>query len=217
MLFRSGDPSSAMLEVLDGEQNKSFRDHYIELPLDLSDCLFIATANTLDTVPRPLIDRMEIISINSYTRNEKLSIAKNHLVAKQLKKHGLAKKQLKFADSAIFELIDYYTREAGVRSLERAIASVCRKITRKIVEGEKKGITVDAKEINVLLGARKFKDDSMSRVSQTGVVNGLAWTSMGGEILQVEVAAVEGTGKIELTGSLGDVMKIGRASCRETV
>jgi len=202
-----GDPASALLEVLDSEQNKAFRDHFIELPVDLSDCMFIATANTTDTVPKPLLDRMEIIHITSYTRNEKHTIAKNHLVYKQAKKHGLSKKNFKITDDALYEMIDYYTREAGVRNLEREIANVCRKSVKKILKGGKKSITVNIPVLTELLGHRKFKDDSYSRENEIGVVNGLAWTAMGGEILQVEIAASEGTGKIELTGSLGDVMK----------
>ena len=196
-----------MLEVLDSEQNKSFRDHYIELPLDLSDCLFIATANTTDTIPRALLDRMEVINITSYTRNEKHAIAKNHLVYKQAKKHGLNKKTFKITDEALYEMIDYYTREAGVRNLERELANVCRKSVKKLLRENKKSITVNNKILLELLGHRKFKDDSYAKEDEVGVVNGLAWTAMGGEILQVEVAVSEGTGKIELTGSLGEVMK----------
>jgi ATP-dependent Lon protease len=202
-----GDPSSALLEVLDSEQNKAFRDHYIELPLDLSDCMFIATANTTDTIPRALLDRMEIIQITSYTRNEKHTIAKNHLVYKQAKKHGLNKKTFKITDEAIYEMIDYYTREAGVRNLEREIANVCRKSVKKMLKESKKSITVNNKVLTELLGHRKFKDDSYLKEDEIGVVNGLAWTAMGGDILQVEAAISEGTGKIELTGSLGEVMK----------
>ena len=202
-----GDPSSALLEVLDSEQNKAFRDHYIELPLDLSDCMFIATANTTDTIPRALLDRMEVIQITSYTRNEKRAIAKNHLVYKQAKKHGLNKKTFKITDEALYEMIDYYTKEAGVRNLEREIANLCRKSVKKLLRENKKSITVNTQVLTELLGHRKFKDDSYSKENEIGVVNGLAWTAMGGEILQVEVAITDGTGKIELTGSLGDVMK----------
>ena len=202
-----GDPASALLEVLDSEQNKSFRDHFIELPVDLSDCMFIATANTTDTIPRALLDRMEVIHITSYTRNEKHAIAKNHLVYKQAKKHGLNKSKFKITDEAIYEMIDYYTREAGVRNLERELANVCRKSVKKMLRENKKSITVNNTVLTELLGHRKFKDDLYSKEEEVGVVNGLAWTSMGGEILQVEVAISDGTGKIELTGSLGDVMK----------
>ena len=202
-----GDPASALLEVLDSEQNKSFRDHFIELPVDLSDCLFIATANTTDTIPKPLIDRMEIIQITSYTRNEKHTIAKNHLVAKQAKKHGLNKSTFKITDEALYEMIDYYTREAGVRNLEREIANVCRKSVKKMIRENKKSITVNNKILVELLGHRKFKDESYSKEEEIGVVNGLAWTAMGGEILQAEVSIPDGNGKIELTGLLGEVMK----------
>ena len=202
-----GDPASALLEVLDSEQNKAFRDHYLELPLDLSDCMFIATANTTETIPRALLDRMEIIQITSYTRNEKYAIAKNHLVYKQAKKHGLNKKTFKIADETIYEMIDYYTREAGVRNLEREIANVCRKSVKKMLKEHKKSITVNNKMLTELLGHRKFKDDSYLKENEVGVVNGLAWTAMGGDILQVEAVVSEGTGKIELTGSLGEVMK----------
>ena len=202
-----GDPSSALLEVLDSEQNKAFRDHFLELPLDLSDCMFIATANTLDTVPRPLLDRMEVIHITSYTRDEKCAIAKNHLVGKQAKKHGLNKTKFKISDDALFELIDYYTKEAGVRNLEREIANLCRKSIKKMLTENKKSITVNSKVLAELLGPRKFKEDEYKREDSVGVVNGLAWTAMGGELLQVEVIACEGTGKVELTGSLGEVMK----------
>lgn len=202
-----GDPASALLEVLDTEQNKSFRDHFLELPLDLSDCMFIATANMLDTVPRPLLDRMEVIQITSYTREEKHAIAKNHLVGKQAKKHGLTRNKFKITDEAIFELIDYYTKEAGVRNLEREIASLCRKSVKKMLTDGKKSITVNNKTLVELLGHRKYKEDEYQQGDSVGVVNGLAWTAMGGELLQVEVVTCEGTGKIELTGSLGDVMK----------
>ena len=202
-----GDPASALLEVLDSEQNKAFRDHFIELPVDLSDCMFIATANTTETIPRALLDRMEVINITSYTRNEKHKIARNHLVYKQAKKHGLNKSKFKITDEALFEMIDYYTREAGVRNLERELANVCRKSVKKMLRENKKSITVNNSVLTELLGHRKFKDDSYSKEEEVGVVNGLAWTSMGGEILQVEVVSSDGTGKIELTGSLGDVMK----------
>ena len=203
-----GDPSSALLEVLDGEQNKSFRDHFVELPFDLSGCLFIATANTLDTVPRPLLDRMEVIELKSYTKTEKLSIAKRHLLSKQLKRHGLRKNMLTVSDGALTEIIDYYTREAGVRNLERAIADICRKAAKKFVEdGELKKIKIGAEDIKEYLGARKLIPETIADEDEIGAVNGLAWTAVGGDMLKVEVAVLEGTGKIELTGSLGDVMK----------
>ena len=203
-----GDPSSALLEVLDGEQNKSFRDHFVEMPIDLSNCLFIATANTLDTVPRPLLDRMEVIELKTYTKSEKISIAKNHLIPKQLERHGLNKRMLSINDGAVAEIIDYYTREAGVRNLERSIADVCRKAAKAIVEETASGkITVTAATVKDYLGARKRLPESISEENEVGVVNGLAWTEVGGDLLKVEVAILEGTGKIELTGSLGDVMK----------
>ena len=203
-----GDPSSALLEVLDGEQNKSFRDHFVEMPIDLSSCLFIATANTLDTVPRPLLDRMEVIELKTYTKSEKISIAKNHLIPKQLERHGLNKRMLSINDGAVAEMIDYYTREAGVRNLERSIADVCRKAAKAIVEETASGkIAVTAANVKDYLGARKRLPESISEENEIGVVNGLAWTEVGGDLLKVEVAILDGTGKIELTGSLGDVMK----------
>ena len=202
-----GDPSSALLEVLDAEQNKSFRDHFIEMPVDLSECFFIATANTLDTIPRPLIDRMEIIELNTYTPSEKLSIAKNHLIPKQFKRHGLNKRMLKITDDAIEELIQGYTRESGVRTLEREIASLCRKAAKKIVEEELKSVVVDRDTVKVLLGGRKFIDEGISGKAEVGVTNGLAYTEVGGDLLKVEALPMPGSGKIELTGTLGDVMK----------
>ncbi|MBQ9112830.1 MAG: endopeptidase La [Clostridia bacterium] len=203
-----GDPASALLEVLDGEQNKTFRDHFVELPFDLSGCLFIATANTLDTVPRPLLDRMEVIELKSYTKNEKISIAHNHLIPKQLKRHGLNKRMVAITDDAIAEIADFYTREAGVRNLERAIADICRKAAKKLVEEEQSGkIKVTAANVEDYLGPRKRLPDSISDEDEVGTVNGLAWTAAGGDMLRVEVAVLDGTGKIELTGSLGDVMK----------
>ena len=202
-----GDPTSALLEVLDAEQNKSFRDHFVELPFDLSNCFFIATANTLDTIPRPLIDRMEIIEIKIYTKREKMSIAKNHLIGKQLKRHGLNKRMLKITDSALEEIIDFYTREAGVRNLERTIASLCRKAAHKIVSEKVKYVTIDAKNISKYLGERKYIPEKIEENNEVGTVNGLAYTELGGDMLKIEVSALEGTGKIELTGSLGDVMK----------
>ncbi|MBE6694611.1 MAG: endopeptidase La [Ruminococcaceae bacterium] len=203
-----GDPSSALLEVLDPEQNKFFRDHYVEMPFDLSECLFIATANSLDTIPRPLIDRMEIIELNSYTRREKYSIAVNHLIPKQMKKHGLNRRRLKISEDAIYEIIDYYTREAGVRNLERNIAALCRKSAKFLIENpDKKQLTVTERNIKDLLGARKRFPDKVFDTDEVGVVNGLAYTEAGGDMLRVEVAVLDGTGKLELTGSLGDVMK----------
>ncbi len=202
-----GDPSSAMLEVLDGEQNKAFRDHFIELPVDLSDCMFIATANTLDTIPRPLIDRMEIIELNTYTPAEKLSIAKNHLLPKQLKRHGLSKRTLKVTNDALVEIIAGYTRESGVRNLEREIASLCRKAAKKIIEDDVRTVCVKSSDVEAYLGPRKIIDESMAKDNLVGVTNGLAYTEVGGDLLKVEALTVDGNGKIELTGTLGDVMK----------
>ena len=202
-----GDPSSALLEVLDAEQNFSFRDHYLEVPFDLSNVMFLATANDAGSIPGPLFDRMEVITLSSYTREEKFHIAKDHLLPKQMKRHGLSSKTARVSDEALYGLIDGYTREAGVRTLEREIGSVCRKCAKEIVAGEKKSCRVSEKNLEALLGPRKFKDDELNRENLVGVVNGLAWTAVGGELLQVEVAVVEGSGKIELTGSLGDVMK----------
>ncbi len=202
-----GDPSSALLEVLDPEQNNSFVDHYVEIPYDLSCAVFIATANTADTIPAPLLDRMEVIEIPSYTREEKLQIAKKHLILKQIKRHGLNKKQIKFTDSAIYCLIDFYTREAGVRKLERAIASLCRKTARMIAEGEITKLTLKDIEVEKMLGKKKYKPEIILENDEVGVINGLAWTSVGGEIMQLEASVMEGSGKLELTGSLGDVMK----------
>lgn len=202
-----GDPASALLEVLDGEQNKAFRDHFIELPVDLSDCLFIATANTLDTIPRPLLDRMEVIELHTYTPSEKLAIAKHHLFPKQLKRHGLNRRMLKLTDDAINEIISGYTRESGVRNLEREISAICRKCAKSIVEDGVKTVSIDKGDIERLLGPKKFIDDALLSSDLVGVTNGLAYTEVGGDMLKVEVLAVEGSGKIELTGTLGDVMK----------
>ena len=202
-----GDPASALLEALDGEQNHSFRDHFVEMPIDLSECMFIATANTLDTIPKPLLDRMEIIELKTYTRTEKLSIAKNHLIPKQLKRHGLNKRMLSIKDDAIFEIIDFYTREAGVRSLERKIAELARKSARAIVEDGVKSVKISAKDVSKYLGARKIIPETISELDEIGLVNGLAYTEAGGDVLKVEVAILDGSGKLELTGSLGDVMK----------
>ena len=203
-----GDPASALLEVLDGEQNHTFRDHFVEMPLDLSECMFIATANTLDTVPKPLLDRMEVIELTTYTRTEKLSIAKNHLIPKQLKRHGLNRRMLSIKDDAICEIIDFYTRESGVRSLERKIAELARKAARKLVEDKScKSIKINALNVSDFLGARKLMPETISELDEVGVVNGLAYTSVGGDVLKVEAAILDGSGKLELTGSLGDVMK----------
>ena len=202
-----GDPASAMLEVLDPEQNKFFRDHFVELPFDLSDCIFIATANTLDTVPRPLIDRMEIIELHTYTKSQKIGIAKNHLIPKQLKRHGLTKRTLRITDAALSEIIDCYTRESGVRNLERELASVCRKAAKLIVEGGVSRVVVDADDLKSFLGPKKIIPETISALDEVGVVNGMAYTQSGGDLLKVEAAVMDGSGKLELTGSLGDVMK----------
>jgi len=203
-----GDPSAALLEVLDAEQNHSYRDHYLEIPFDLSDVMFITTANTLDTVPRPLLDRMEIIELGSYTDEEKLMIAKNHLIPKQLSKHGLKKSQVRIHDEAIREIITCYTRESGVRNLERAFGEVCRKSAMQLLSEEApRRITVTGSNLEKFLGVRKFLPDRLPCTDQVGLVTGLAWTSVGGETLEVEVNVMEGSGKLELTGNLGDVMK----------
>ena len=203
-----GDPSAALLEVLDGEQNKTYRDHYLEIPYDLSDVLFITTANTLDTVPRPLLDRMEIIELGSYTDEEKVMIAKNHLIPKQLSKHGLKKSQLRLSEEAVREIIACYTRESGVRSLERAVGDICRKAAMELLDGENvKKVSVTASNLEQFLGVRKYLPDRLPCTDQVGLVTGLAWTSVGGETLEVEVNVMDGSGKLELTGNLGDVMK----------
>ena len=202
-----GDPTSALLEVLDSDQNKAFRDHFMELPVDLSECIFIATANTTATIPLPLIDRMEMIEMDSYSESEKISIAQNHLIPKQLKRHGLKKSNLRFTVPGIIELIDAYTKESGVRNLEREIASVCRKTARGIVEGDFKSFTFEPSKAQKLLGPRKYLPDTVYAQNEVGVVNGLAWTQLGGEMLRIEVLSMPGSGALELTGSLGDVMK----------
>jgi len=203
-----GDPSAALLEVLDGEQNKTYRDHYLEIPFDLSDVMFITTANTLDTIPRPLLDRMEIIELNSYTDEEKVMIAKNHLLPKQIVKHGLKKTLLRVSDDALREIIQCYTRESGVRNLERCLAEICRKTAMKLLEEDApKRITVTGGNVDEFLGVRKFLPDRIHGADQVGLVTGLAWTSVGGDTLEVEVNVMDGTGKLELTGNLGDVMK----------
>ena len=203
-----GDPSAALLEVLDSEQNKHYRDHYLEIPFDLSDVMFITTANTTDTIPRPLLDRMEIIMLDSYTDEEKLMIAKDHLIPKQLKKHGLKRSALRISDDAIREIIRCYTRESGVRSLERCIAEICRKADMQIIDGDaSKRISVSGANLEQYLGVRRYLPEHLSSKEQIGIVTGLAWTSVGGETLEVEVNVMDGTGKLELTGNLGDVMK----------
>ena len=203
-----GDPSAALLEVLDGEQNKTYRDHFLEIPVDLSDVMFITTANTMDTIPRPLLDRMEIIELSSYTDEEKVMIAKNHLLPKQLSKHGLKKSQLRITDDALREIINCYTRESGVRNLERSLAEVCRKAAMRMLSMETpKRISVNGSNVEEFLGVRKFLPDRLPGTDQVGLVTGLAWTSVGGDTLEVEVNVMDGTGKLELTGNLGNVMQ----------
>ena len=202
-----GDPASAMLEVLDSEQNKAFRDHYVEIPFDLSRTVFVTTANTTQTIPPPLLDRMEVIEITSYTREEKFNIAKGYLIPKQVKKNGLKGTQIRFDKTAIYTLIDSYTKEAGVRSLERKIASLCRKAAKEIVSQTAKRVVYTEGNIEEYLGGKKYLSDFMSKKDVIGVVNGLAWTSVGGVIMPLEVIALNGKGNIEITGSLGDVMK----------
>lgn len=202
-----GDPTSALLEVLDIEQNNRFVDHYIDVPFDLSNVMFITTANDLGAIPAPLRDRMEIIELNSYTREEKFHIAKKHLIPKQLEMNGFSKADVKFTQKAIYSLIDYYTRESGVRNLERVIASLLRKCAVKKLDGEADTFKIDDKFAEELLGQKKYLPDQRSQKDEIGVVNGLAWTSVGGELLPIEVAVMDGTGKVVLTGSLGDVMQ----------
>ena len=202
-----GDPASALLEVLDGEQNATFRDNFLEVPFDLSQVLFVTTANTTETIPRPLLDRMEIIELSSYTDEEKLQIAKGHLLPKELKRHGLTRTQLKVTDGAIREIIASYTRESGVRVLERKLAAICRKAAMRVVSDDVKSIRITEKQLQEYLGAPRYYPERQALEERVGVVNGLAWTSVGGELLEVEVNVVPGSGKVELTGNLGDVMK----------
>ena len=202
-----GDASSALLEVLDGEQNMKFRDHYVETPIDLSQVLFIATANTTQTIPKPLLDRMEMIEINSYTENEKFHIAKNYLVKKQMEKNGLPKDQLTISDGALRKIIHNYTREAGVRNLERRIGDICRKSAREYLENKKTCIRVTESNLEKYLGKEKISFEDANEEDQVGVVRGLAWTSAGGDTLQIEVNSMPGKGELRLTGQMGDVMK----------
>ncbi len=202
----TGDPASAMLEVLDPEQNKNFRDNFVELPFDLSDIIFVTTANSLDTIPRPLLDRMDIIETESYTREEKIVIAKKFLLPKQRKQHGLSASALKFSPPSFGYLIDFYTRESGVRELERKISAICRKTALKIAKGEIKTLTVSKSNIKDILGVELYRNNNLQAKDKIGVVTGLAWTSVGGETLSVEVSVMQGTGKLELTGNMGDVM-----------
>ncbi|MCI8684016.1 MAG: endopeptidase La [Lachnospiraceae bacterium] len=202
-----GDTASALLEVLDSEQNSKFRDHYVELPLDLSEVLFIATANSLQTIPRPLLDRMEIIEVSSYTENEKAHIAREHLIAKQMEKNGLQEGQLSISDNALEKLIRGYTREAGVRNLERKIGEICRKAAREIYQKNKKTVKITENSLEKLLGKEKYNYDLINETDEIGIVRGLAWTSVGGDTLQIEVNIMPGKGEFQLTGQLGDVMK----------
>ncbi len=202
-----GDPASAMLEVLDSEQNFAFRDHYLELSVDLSDVLFLTTANTLDTIPRPLLDRMEVITISGYTEEEKVQIAQRYLLKKQLRAHGLQKRNLRISEDTIRSIINYYTREAGVRNLEREIANLCRKAARALVSGNKKSVTITPSNIEKYLGTRRFRYDKANEKDEVGLATGLAWTPVGGDTLAIEVTIMDGSGKLELTGQLGDVMK----------
>ena len=202
-----GSPASALLETLDSEQNSTFVDHYIDLPFDLSRVLFITTANSAEGIPSPLLDRMEIIEMGSYTREEKFKIAKKHLIKKQIAENGLTARQFKITDEALYEIIDSYTREAGVRTLIRVIGKACRKAATAIVAGQAKSVTVSAKNIAEILGTPKYKDLFSHKTDETGVVNGLAWTAVGGTMMMLEAVAVAGSGKLELTGSLGDVMR----------
>ena len=202
-----GDTFSALLEVLDSEQNSKFRDHYLEVPLDLSEVTFITTANTLQTIPRPLLDRMEIIEITSYTENEKLHIAIEHLIPKQLEKHGITDKQLRFSKKAIWKIAHNYTKEAGVRQLEREIGNICRKAAKELLTTEKEKITVTDRNLHKFLGKEKYSYQMANAAPEVGIVRGLAWTSVGGDTLQIEVNVMPGKGEIMLTGQLGDVMK----------
>lgn len=203
-----GDPSAALLEVLDPEQNAAFRDHYLEIPFDLSEVLFVTTANTTDTIPRALLDRMEVIEITGYTDEEKLHIAQKHLLPKQLARHGLKKADLRLSDAAIREIIAGYTRESGVRNLERELAAVCRKTAKRIAENNApQKRTLNASDLEPMLGVRRYKPERSRGEDEIGLASGLAWTRVGGEVLEVEAGVIEGTGKVELTGNLGDIMK----------
>ncbi len=202
-----GDPASALLEVLDSEQNSKFRDHYVEAPVDLSEALFIATANDASNIPRPLLDRMELIEVSGYTANEKLHIAKRHLVGKQMKKNGIREGQLSFSDKALARIISGYTREAGVRSLERRIGAVCRKAAREIYEKKKESVRITGSNLEKYLGIARYTEDGINEKDEVGIVRGLAWTSVGGVTLEVEVNTMPGKGEMKLTGKLGDVMK----------
>jgi ATP-dependent Lon protease len=202
-----GDPASAMLEVLDPEQNKGFRDHYLDLPFDLSKVLFICTANTVDTIPPPLIDRMDLIHLSGYTEDEKLAIAKRYLIPKQLERHGLAKAQLAIPDKTLRIVIREYTREAGLRNLERQIAALCRKAAAQVAKGRTTKIRADARKLREWLGPRRFAGEVRKRTSEPGVATGLAWTAAGGDVLFIEATAYPGKGRLTITGQLGEVMQ----------
>lgn len=205
--YNKGDTFSALLEVLDSEQNKKFRDHYLEVPLDLSEVVFVTTANTLQTIPRPLLDRMEVISVSSYTENEKMHIAKEHLIKKQLERHGLEGGLLSISDGALWKIIRNYTKEAGVRTLERTIGELCRKAAKEILETGKKQVRITERNLEHYLGKEKYHYHMAGTQDEVGIVNGLAWTSVGGDTLQIEVNVLSGKGKLLLTGQMGDVMK----------
>nr|HQA48444.1 endopeptidase La [Bacillota bacterium] len=202
-----GDPASAMLEVLDAEQNNAFRDHYLDVPFDLSKVVFVTTANTTDTIPRPLLDRMEVIYISSYTEEEKLNIALKYLLPKQLKEHGLKKENLLISENTVRDIINYYTREAGVRNLERRIADVCRKAAKQLVEEKRKRVRVTGANLSKYLGIPAYRYEKVKEGTEVGIATGLAWTPVGGETLSIEVTTMKGSGKLVLTGQLGDVMK----------
>lgn len=202
-----GDPASALLEVLDPEQNCNFTDNFLEIPYDLSRAVFITTANSLDTIPAPLLDRMEVVSLDGYTREEKFNIAKRHIVPHEIESHGLSSKNCRFADSAIYGIIDFYTREAGVRKLQRTVGSLCGKAAKQIAEGSTQKINIKGTDLESMIGHKKYRPEMILPQDEVGIINGLAWTQVGGEIMQMEVAVLEGSGKTCLTGNLGDVMK----------
>ena len=202
-----GDPASALLEVLDREQNCNFTDNFLEMPYDLSRVVFITTANSLDTIPAPLLDRMEVVSLDGYTREEKFNIAKKHIVPREIESHGLSAKTCHFADNALYGIIDFYTREAGVRKLQRTVGSLCGKAARKIADGSQSKVNIKANDLEEMLGHKKYRPEMILPDDEVGVINGLAWTQVGGEIMQLEVAVLNGDGKTVLTGNLGDVMK----------
>ena len=202
-----GDPASALLEVLDPEQNKDYTDHYLEVPFDLSKVMFITTANTVETIPRPLLDRMEIIEVSGYTEEEKLAIADRYLIPKKVKEHGLKEENITITEGAVRDLINYYTRESGVRNLEREIANLCRKTARKMVSGEAESFEITSENLSDYLGKKKYRYDIIKGETEVGVTTGLAWTIVGGDTLFIETTVVPGTGKLVLTGQLGEVMQ----------